>query len=601
MMGKTFFRGILSIYLLTSAASMYADLRPEFPGGGAELKRYVEAAKQYPDSLPKSGVDSVVASFMVEKTGHITNISVSGTKIPSVAREVKRLAENMPTWKPADVGGVVKRSRASFTVVYNYKLNEKQRQSARPQDYIFRDSLVDDYQRVLNRNGMWNFLYKNGNDILPYNYEHLYHYPDGTVRASHNNKYGLLNCNNEEILPYEFDELYYYEDGYCRVKKDGKWGLYSSTGKTIVPCRYDTIGLFGLDNSFGDVFDEDFLPGKIVMRDIAYVKLGSKSGFISRNGREEIPVSYDEMYPFSTGYSVFKLNGKMGLYNDLGKIVVSARYDDMKYFHSNLALVRNGNFYGIADELGQAVFPCLFDTIMPFSTSLDVVMAKKKGKYGLYDLSSLPLFECEYDTICPSRDVRNSIVLTKGSIKEVQPFIFETVLKSRNVVVDDIVRVERKGKWGFALKSDNSMCIPAIFDYADEFYNGYAVVNIDDKWGIINPYGREVVPVKYDYINPFSYGLARFSKDGKMGFVDENGKEVIPAVYVHVYPFVNGLSVVNKKDYIDVEGKFVPTQIEGLVRSEGSPCSFIPDQVRKAFPNYQPPFLFPGDVCEYDK
>lgn len=58
-----------------------------------------------------------------------------------------------------------------------------------------------------------------------------------------------------------------------------------------------------------------------------------------------------------------------------------------------------------------------------------------------------------------------------------------------------------------------TVVIPLIYDYADSFSNGFAVVGKGEKndrrFGLIDRQGREVVPCVYADVAGFSSGLAR--------------------------------------------------------------------------------------------
>ena len=463
----------------------------------------------------------------------------------------------------------------------------------RPKDYVYADSLIDDYRRVLNK-GKWNFLYKNGTDVFPYNYEYMQHYPDGTVRLRHNDKWGLMNCNNEELIPHEYEELYYYEEGYSRVKRDGKWGLINSLGKPIVNCRYDTIGLFGMETSFNETFDESVIKDGPVMKDLAFARLGGKCGFINKSGKHVIDCVYDTLLKFRPGYVIFVLNGKKGLVNDLGKTIISARYDDMSYFFGHIALVKTGAFYGLVDELGQSVLPCKYDAIKCFENSTEALLVKKNGKLGIYDLSGYPIVQCAYDSIYADKTKRNSVILIKGGLKEESTVYYEPSVKIEDET--KLIHFEENNKYGLLTPDSQTVYVKPIYEYIDVFYNGLAIVKKDGKWGMINKLGKEIVEAKYDYINPYSCGFARIVKDGKVGFLDNNFKEAVSPSFTHAYPFKDGLALVNKSYYIDTFGKKAEKLVEGLIR-HGS-CTEVPNYMKEAFPGYECISYYPGDICE---
>ena len=59
------------------------------------------------------------------------------------------------------------------------------------------------------------------------------------------------------------------------------------------------------------------------------------------------------------------------------------------------------------------------------------------------------------------------------------------------------------------------------YDEADFFYNGFAGVCIDDKWGFINKDGEEICPLIYDeIIHPFQDGVTVARLGEKLCVID---------------------------------------------------------------------------------
>lgn len=566
-----------------------------------EFKKYISAAKQYPSELVgpeeiKYKGGDVTVTFTVNKDGHISDIKPTCKCNPQLLREVRSLFETMPDFEPIKIKGEAQTVTLKTKVNYALKTNEKQRNGMRPKDYVYVDTFIDDYARVLNK-GKWMFVYKNGTDVFPYNYEYMQHYPDGTVRLRHDDKWGLMNCNNEELIPYEFDELYYYEEGYCRVKRDGRWGLINNMGKMIVSCRYDTIGLFGMETSFGETFDESVIKEGPIMKDLAFARQAGKYGFINKSGKPVIDCVFDTLIKFRPGYAIFMQKGKKGLVNDLGKTIISARYDDMTYFFGHLALVKTGPFYGLVDELGQSVLPCKYESIEQFENSTEALLVKKNGKLGIYDLSGYPIVECKYDSIYADKSKRNGVIMVKDGVKEDETVYYEPALKS--VDITKLVRFEENGKYGLLTPDSQSVYVKPLYEYIDVFYNELAIVKRDGKWGMINKIGKEIVEPQYDYINPYSCGYARIAKNGKVGFLDDKFREAVSPSFTHAYPFKDGLAMVNKKYYIDTLGNKSEKLVEGLVTSDK--CSELPNFMKEVFPGYECISLYPGDECEKPK
>ena len=78
--------------------------------------------------------------------------------------------------------------------------------------------------------------------------------------------------------------------------------------------------------------------------------------------------------------------------------------------------------------------------------------------------------------------------------------------------------------------------LPKNYDSVRSFADGYAVVKLYGKFGMINEQGREVIATAYDEIgiyeeHPFAYGYISAVKDGRTGFLDVNGQETTAFKY----------------------------------------------------------------------
>ncbi len=89
------------------------------------------------------------------------------------------------------------------------------------------------------------------------------------------------------------------------------------------------------------------------------------------------------------------------------------------------------------------------------------------------------------------------------------------------------------GLFGFC-NSNGDVVIPQVYYDALEFVNGHAPVLIEDKWGIINSRGEQVLAPRFEEviecINLENTFLA--SSDGKWQFIEANGQEITSAYEV---------------------------------------------------------------------
>ncbi len=110
--------------------------------------------------------------------------------------------------------------------------------------------------------------------------------------------------------------------------------------------------------------------------------------------------------------------------------------------------------------------------------------------------------------------------------------------------------MEVKGKWGY-MDQIGRMVIPAMYDYADDFKDGFAVVALKNLPCIINEKNVRIVDTSlYQFISPFSEGLAAVNDfNHKKYYINTKGQRVInlgDTIY-EARKFKNGLAVVSKQ------------------------------------------------------
>jgi hypothetical protein len=119
--------------------------------------------------------------------------------------------------------------------------------------------------------------------------------------------------------------------------------------------------------------------------------------------------------------------------------------------------------------------------------------------------------------------------------------------------------VELNEKYGLVDLEGNEVVSPK-YDFVGSYHEGRATVGLNGKWGVIDLEGKEVVPLKYDYVGGLSQGRARVQLNGKYGVIDLDDNEVTPPKYDSVGSYYEGRAIVqrnNKWGVIDLDGNEV--------------------------------------------
>ncbi|HXH19707.1 MAG TPA: WG repeat-containing protein [Chitinophagales bacterium] len=112
------------------------------------------------------------------------------------------------------------------------------------------------------------------------------------------------------------------------------------------------------------------------------------------------------------------------------------------------------------------------------------------------------------------------------------------------------------GAWGYIDKS-GKVIITCKYDFAKDFREGLAAVQLNGKWGFIDKTGKEVIPFQYEDANSFSEGFAAVKSGGTWRYIDKTGKEKITGVgysgIFHADNFSEGLAWVSPDEKINNE------------------------------------------------
>ena len=94
---------------------------PSFPGGQAALMQYLAKNIKYPPVAEENGIQGrVIVTFVVGKTGAISNVQVAKSVDPSLDKEAVRVVSSMPAWIPGKQNG--QSVNVKYTVPVTFRL-----------------------------------------------------------------------------------------------------------------------------------------------------------------------------------------------------------------------------------------------------------------------------------------------------------------------------------------------------------------------------------------------------------------------------------------------------------------------------------------------
>jgi len=316
-----------------------------------------------------------------------------------------------------------------------------------------------------------------------------------------------------------------------------------------------------------------------------FAQKGNKYGYIDINHNVIISLDYDKLTVFSEGFACAKKNGKFGFINRKGAVVIPFQFEGESYFRdSGLALVQKNKKNGFIDKSGKEIIPIIYQKAE--ETTLDsLVILSKNDKWAFFSNSGKQVTDFVYD----------EIAITKRVVKNQDE---STLFKN------GLILVRKNGQFGY-LDKNLKIAIPfGRYNFAERFnQNKLAIVSKNNRFGIINEFGKEIVNTEYDTVehpvrdyNESNTFVARknnyfvlFDEHGKKvadkikeyffdrytvqnknksiyqiqklnglaGVIDDNGNEIIPSIYEEITSFRG-----DDKTVVKHKGKY------GLINSE---------------------------------
>lgn len=264
----------------------------------------------------------------------------------------------------------------------------------------------------------------------------------------------FLDCKSQDILPYRSDTLWGYRDKQGVVK-----------------------------------IEPQFQYASKLIGDIAIVAKNEKLGAIDKNNNVIIPFRYEFLRSLDTADFLFGYRAKyfgeyiMGVMTRDEKIKIPAEYSHISKYKNTYLVTKNQ------------------DSLIGKSSMGDV--RSVNSTYGLFDSTGKVLIACKYSYISWIND--SLINVTKGESginhalfnnkgEQLTGFEFRVF----GNFIEGLAKARINDKFGFIYPT-GKIAIPIKFDYCEEFKNGYALIQQDNKWGAINKDGKMVIKPTKDY------------------------------------------------------------------------------------------------------
>ncbi len=278
--------------------------------------------------------------------------------------------------------------------------------------------------------------------------------------------------------------------------------------------RHNEIFTF-IDSNGKSIFGIDFEKAENFNEGMAEVRVKGKWGFINVNGEMVIQPQFFDSHKFSCGLSVVSQKGSHGYMNTKGQIVIIPQFDRVCHFVDNKAWVLKDGKWGCINKMGVYLIAPHYSDTKDFSEGYAWV--NKDRLWGLVDSVGNYL-------IAP--DDRNPLIYGHNAT-------FKIFGNFNNGLIISKVN----NKVGYCDKTLKKV-IPAKFEKAFDFQNGFACVKIDGLWGIIDTTGGYRVEPKFNDIKLGLYDLYPAKNDNDLwGYINSKSEWVIKPQFNNAYSF----------------------------------------------------------------
>lgn len=352
-------------------------------------------------------------------------------------------------------------------------------------------------------------------------------YEKSVLKYKENGKYGLINLSGKKITKPIYDDIQAleYKEGMLTVKQNDKFGIININGDEIIKVKYD--GIQADQYSLNENHNKK--AGFIVS---IKTNDGYKFGYINYKGKTLLETEYNEIARINyinddeSVYLVAFENGQAGLFKNKSKVLEN-EYEDIQFDNIN-----------------------------------NLLILQRNGKQGVSDLDGKKIIQLEYDNIIITG---NSINAQKGD--EVTVFNSEgEKLKNSNFIsvleTDNknyFITIDKNENYGVIDKDDN-VIIDNKYTFIDYLFDNYFVAQNEQKIGIVDDKGKEVIKFDYDVLQKIEgTDLIQGIKNENIDLIDKNMKKILTMKNAQIDIKENYIKIYNSEDrkYLQYDGKEV--------------------------------------------
>ncbi|MCS7004994.1 MAG: WG repeat-containing protein [Cytophagales bacterium] len=469
------------------------------------------------------------------------------------------------------------------------------------------------------KNGFVGVFRQDGKAVItPDTYEKIQILTPEYFAVCQQDRCGLIDSTGKVLIALQYDALEILTPSLVKTYRNDRFGVVSTDGKEILSNEYDRIDRF--ENA-----------------PITYFFKNSKQGILQKNGTVLAEAIYEKFSfenPINTEKGILqpirgdKLKGITIFYLDSSGNLVSkqefnnethliqTRKAELAKAHSKILQtvpdakkprwIQEGFDYKLTDAIGRNLLDTLtfwdvvFDSTSQLYAAKRVRTEKKDAKVSLridecyvIDTSGKILFKAD------AKEIVLEDFATSQYARLTLDTLYDALIDKKGNIIKEIniggkaVKIQNVGNFSYRLawvqlanrygyiNTSAQLVIPAEYELASDFANGYASAKKNGNFGLLDTKGNAVIPFEWQGIDvPTADGALRIKKgkgaEGKWALYSVKNQPLTAFVYSMIYPFEGKEARCIKEGkwgVLDTKGKeIVPTVIQAdyLWKFEGN-------------------------------
>ena len=382
----------------------------------------------------------------------------------------------------------------------------------------------------------------------------------GMILVKRDNKYGLINEKGTIIIQAKYNAIKsdgystekdgYNKTGYIVSERTNNgiiYGYINYEGKVLIEPKYESIkrankqsddiylivmerGKKGVIRNTKSIIKNNYQSVSYAeIADIFVVEKVGKYGFFSIEGDEILKPAYPN-YVVSKEYITVEENDKIVMYDFFGNVVKTNNFASVSEVEGTSYLIAKSEegYYSI---ISKDVNVNNKYTQLTYAFDDYFVFTNEEGKSGVLHVWTGEVIEPKYEYIIPvdgskaleARDENNKLFIFDKNLKEV--FALDDGIVQR--LNDDYTVIYSDYEKNYLNKNGD------VVQNKEVYPNNklYSVLK-DGKWGFENAAGEFKVPCKYDLVTELNeFGFAGVKQDDKWGVINEKGEEIVVPMY----------------------------------------------------------------------